>query len=157
MLSGDCERAFQRLKELLTTTPILKYPDFSRPFILETDVSGCGLGAVLAQEQPDGRVHPIASPAAHCKNMRRTTGSLSWRGLVWSGLSNIPVWPEVHRLHRSEGAVEYAAAIGKTSKVGGGHSRTRPLIGLDSPTLMRTPFPDVPYLVMRIEIRQERW
>ena len=84
--SGDCERAFQRLKELLTTTPILKYPDFSRPFILETDASGCGLGAVLAQEQPDGRVHPIAYASRSLQKHEKNYGitELEGLGVVWA-------------------------------------------------------------------------
>ena len=58
--SVDCQRAFEKLKELLTQAPILAYPCFGedKEFILETDASGEGLGAVLAQKQADGFVHP---------------------------------------------------------------------------------------------------
>ena len=38
------------------TSPILGYPDFSKPFILETDASYQGLEAVLSQDQPEGRI-----------------------------------------------------------------------------------------------------
>lgn len=59
--SSDCQVAFERLKELLISAPVLSYPRFGseQEFILETDASGHGLGAVLAQQQ-DGQVHPIA-------------------------------------------------------------------------------------------------
>ena len=43
------EQAFQTLKGKLITPPVLKYPDFNQPFILTTDASGEGLGAVLSQ------------------------------------------------------------------------------------------------------------
>ena len=60
--SVDCQRAFEKLKELLTQAPVLAYPCFGedKEFILETDASGEGLGAVLAQKQADGCVHPVA-------------------------------------------------------------------------------------------------
>ena len=41
--------AFEKIKELLTSVPILTCPDFSQPFQLETDTIGTGLGAVLTQ------------------------------------------------------------------------------------------------------------
>jgi transposase InsO family protein len=45
--------AFQRLKDALTSPPVLSYPDFSRPFIIRTDASTIGLGAVLCQDNGD--------------------------------------------------------------------------------------------------------
>ena len=46
-----CSEAFATLKTKLTSTPILAFPDFSGEFILDTDASGTGIGAVLSQVQ----------------------------------------------------------------------------------------------------------
>ena len=50
------QKAFEQLKQLLLQSPILAYPDFTGeyPFILDTDASGVGLGAVLSQRYPNG-------------------------------------------------------------------------------------------------------
>ena len=47
--SADCKTVFDRLKTLLTTSPITAFPDFSQAFRLYTDASTAGLGAILAQ------------------------------------------------------------------------------------------------------------
>ncbi len=52
------EEAFQRVKTALTSEPILRAPDFSCPFLVQTDASDTGLGAVLSQVQ-DGEEHPV--------------------------------------------------------------------------------------------------
>ena len=54
--SAQCQQAFEQLKSLLTSAPVLAFPNFANTFILETDASGTGLGAVLAQKQTDGTV-----------------------------------------------------------------------------------------------------
>ena len=46
--TSECEAAFNQLKEKLVFAPILGYPDFTKPFILETHASFKGLGAVLS-------------------------------------------------------------------------------------------------------------
>ena len=45
----ECQTAFDQLKNLCTTTPILAYADFIKPFKLHTNTSMLGLGAVLYQ------------------------------------------------------------------------------------------------------------
>lgn len=58
----ECADAFVGLKAALIHAPVLAYPQFDsqHPFILETDASTKGLGAVLTQQQRDQKVHPIA-------------------------------------------------------------------------------------------------
>ena len=77
------QRAFEQLKELLTTAPVLSY---TNPFILETDASGSGLGAVLAQEQLDGSVRPIAYASRSLQKHEWNYGitELEGLGVVWA-------------------------------------------------------------------------
>ena len=56
----ECTEAFQKLKQALTTSPILIYPSLDKEFILDTDASGTGVGAVLSQIGEDGKEHVIA-------------------------------------------------------------------------------------------------
>uniref|UniRef100_A0A1X7SMY3 Reverse transcriptase domain-containing protein n=1 Tax=Amphimedon queenslandica TaxID=400682 RepID=A0A1X7SMY3_AMPQE len=56
----SCDKAFNLLKDLLCQSPVLHSPDFSKEFILQTDASERGVGAVLSQLDNEGRDHPIA-------------------------------------------------------------------------------------------------
>ncbi|KAG5859608.1 hypothetical protein JTB14_022453 [Gonioctena quinquepunctata] len=46
--------AFENIKESLVSAPVLTCPNFEKPFIISTDASDFGLGAVLSQELDDG-------------------------------------------------------------------------------------------------------
>ena len=60
ILSPEALETFDCLKAACLQAPILAFPDFNKPFLLEMDTSGKGLGAVLSQKQADGWYHPIA-------------------------------------------------------------------------------------------------
>ena len=59
-LPPDALATFQELKMKCLTVPVLAFTDFKKPFLLETDASIEGLGAVLSQKQDDSRYHPVA-------------------------------------------------------------------------------------------------
>ena len=50
-LDERCEESFNTLKHCLVTPPILAYPTCTGKFLLQTDASGQGIGAILSQEQ----------------------------------------------------------------------------------------------------------
>ena len=55
-----CQQAFNDLKSLCTTTPILAYADFTQPFMLHTNACGSGLGDALYQTCKNGMDAGIA-------------------------------------------------------------------------------------------------
>ena len=77
--SAECQQAFQTLKQLLMEAPILAYPDFTRDFLLETDASGAGLGAVLAQRQDDNQIRPVAYASRTLQPHEKNLGYLRWK------------------------------------------------------------------------------
>ena len=56
-LSEEALEAFERLKRACMDSPILAFADYTKDFLLETDASKEGLGAVLSQKQEDGQFH----------------------------------------------------------------------------------------------------
>ena len=59
-LPPEVREAVDILKRKMQSAPVLVFPDFDKPFLLETDTSKEGLGAVLSQKQSDGCYHPVA-------------------------------------------------------------------------------------------------
>ena len=68
------------------STPVLAYPDPSKEYLLETDASKLGLGAVLSQKQLDGRYHPVAfgSRALHEVKVNYHNTKLEFLAMKWS-------------------------------------------------------------------------
>ncbi|CEJ95270.1 Putative Pol-like protein [[Torrubiella] hemipterigena] len=58
--SGECQSAFEKLKERLIGAPILAHWDADRETILETDSSGYVTGGALSQKGDDGLWRPVA-------------------------------------------------------------------------------------------------
>ena len=86
LLSEDALRAFKALKQACMTAPVLAFADYTKPFLLETDASKDGLGAVLSQKQADGQYHPVAygsrALTPHEKNYHLT--KLEFLALKWA-------------------------------------------------------------------------
>ena len=51
--SEDCSIAFEKIKAILTSPPVLITPDYSKQFSLTVDASDVGIGAFLTQKVDD--------------------------------------------------------------------------------------------------------
>ena len=83
--TDECDAAFRVLKEKLMSAPVLCYPKFSAPFILTTDASEVGLGAVLTQEE-DGQERVVAYASRSLSKVERRFSATEREclGLVWA-------------------------------------------------------------------------
>ena len=85
--TDEQQRALEEIVKCLTNPPVLAYPDYLQPFILQTDASKDGLGAVLYQVQ-DGKMRIIGyasrtlSPAERRYHLH--SGKLEFLALKWS-------------------------------------------------------------------------
>eukprot|EP00731_Ephydatia_muelleri_P020019 Em0012g844a len=58
--TAECERVSRQMKTQLCRYPVLRSPDFNKEFVLQTDASNGGIGAVLSQRDAGGGENPIA-------------------------------------------------------------------------------------------------
>ena len=86
-LFPEALEAFDCLKASCLQAPILAFLDFDKPFLLEMDASGRGLGAVLSQKQADGQCHPITYASCVMNEMNRGTHSTNRNSSPLSGWS----------------------------------------------------------------------
>lgn len=81
----ECDAAFRKIKEHLVTAPILHCPDFTKTFILQTDASAYGIGAVLSQEHDDGeRVVCYLSRSLTKQEQKYITTERECLAVIWS-------------------------------------------------------------------------
>lgn len=81
----QCDEAFNTIKEYLISAPILHCPDFTKPFVVQTDASAYGLGAVLSQEFPEGeRVICYLSRSLTKSERQYSTTERECLGVLWA-------------------------------------------------------------------------
>ena len=85
-LPPKVQDAVDVLKGKVQSVPILVFPDFDKPFLLEMDASKEGLGAVLFQKQSDGRYHPVAFGSCSLTLAEKNyhSSKLEFLALKWS-------------------------------------------------------------------------
>ena len=105
----NCETAFQTLKEQLVSSPVLAFRETDGDYILYTDASNIGVGAVLAQEDGEGRERELFHMHRKHFQVRKRTGPLlkrtGERGVCRClGIAIFPpicVWPKGGYIYRS--------------------------------------------------------
>ena len=85
-LTPEAVEAFDLLKTKCVTAPVLAFADFEKPFLLETDASSCGLGAVLSQKQDDDKYHPVTYASRELKGGEKKyhLSKLEFLALKWA-------------------------------------------------------------------------
>ena len=83
--SEICESSFRSFLKILVSPSVLAYPDFEKPFILTTDVSGYGLGAVLSQiQEGEERVICYASRSFKAAEKNYSAIARELLAIVWA-------------------------------------------------------------------------
>ncbi|KAG5868007.1 hypothetical protein JTB14_024058 [Gonioctena quinquepunctata] len=83
--SEESASAFRRIKECLVSAPILSCPDYSREFVVQTDASGYGVGAVLTQPHDEGdRVISYLSRSLSRQERNYTTTERECLAVLWA-------------------------------------------------------------------------
>ena len=68
---SDEQKAWQTIKDKLVSAPVLSHPDLSKPFWLITDSSAYCIGAILAQRDENGKLHPVSYGSAVLNSTQR--------------------------------------------------------------------------------------
>ena len=103
-LSPEAQEAFNILKEKYVNTPVLAFPDFKKPFLLEMDASRKGLRAVFSQKQDDGRYHPVAyaSQTMNKTEQQYHSNKQEFLALKWAVMEQFHEYLTPYRKNRNE-------------------------------------------------------
>ena len=91
-MSNDWKKSFDTLKQALSEAPVLAFPLFDLPFLLDTDVCTTGVAAVLSQVQ-DGQKRLVAHAAK-----AQIVSRLDHRSLLWLQTFKQPKPQEARRV-----------------------------------------------------------
>ncbi|KAK7501952.1 hypothetical protein BaRGS_00006704, partial [Batillaria attramentaria] len=82
---AECDDALRAIQRILASFPVLLIPDLSKEFIVRTDASNSGLGAVLLQDK-EGLLHPVAFVSRKLldRETRYSTIQRECLAIVWS-------------------------------------------------------------------------
>ena len=102
MLNGygqmNVKKHFEHYVDIITKQPVLKAADPTKSYILHTDASDLGLGAVLMQDDDDGHLHPIAFASKLLNPAQRnyTVTDRECLAMVWA-LEHFNTYVEGHK------------------------------------------------------------
>lgn len=84
--NGECQKAFDKLIEIITKNIVLQYPNFAKGFFLTTDASNNGIGAVLSQKDDQNNDRPLAfiSRSLNAAERNYSTTEKECLAIVWS-------------------------------------------------------------------------
>ena len=85
-LPPEAQEAMDVLKGKVQSAPVLVFPGFDKPFLLDTDASEEGLGAVLSQKQSNGWYHPVTFGSRSLTPSEKNyhSSNLEFLALKWS-------------------------------------------------------------------------
>ena len=103
-LTPEALKAFMTWKEKCVHAPVLAFPNFKKPFLLETDASGKGLGVVLSQKQDDGHYHPVpyASRTMNETEQRYYLNKQEFLALKWAATEQFHEYLTPYGKNRNE-------------------------------------------------------
>ena len=80
--TDNCQEAFEKLKSLLMSEPVLQMPNLKLPFVLQVDASDSGVGGVLMQKSDDDILHPVTYFSAKLKSHQKTYSTIEKEALA---------------------------------------------------------------------------
>ena len=87
--TSDCQNAFNKLKAILRSEPVLLAPNFNNKFKLAIDASDVGAGGVLLQENDSGVDHPVCFFSKKLNKQQKNYSTLEKECLLSFLLFNI--------------------------------------------------------------------
>src|SRR5690554_5749813 len=84
--NDESQQVFEELKHRLTEAPVLRYPDYTKPFSIETDASDFAIGAILSQKDEKGREYAVvfASRTLNAAERRYSATERECLAVVWA-------------------------------------------------------------------------